>query len=100
PNIILGKPLEAPKAPLKFDPAAAKPTQKDRQLKADVAPTPSAENAPNASMSFLTPPAFKPSMPVPVSSGVAQRKSSSGTGNVQAPNVTASSGDSMTLAVI
>jgi hypothetical protein len=51
-------------------------------------------------MTFLTPPAFKPSMPVPVASGVSQRKNTSGTGNVQAPNVTATSGDSATLTVI
>jgi hypothetical protein len=100
PNIILGKPLEAPKAPLKFDPTAAKPTQKDRLVKTEAAPTPAPESSANAVVAFLTPSAFKPSMPVAVSSGVAQRKSSSGTGNVQAPNVTATSGDSMTLAVI
>ncbi len=100
PNIILGKPIDAPKAPLKFDPAAARPTQKSRQVKADVAPTPDAQNSPNPEMTFLTPPAFKPSMPVATASGVAQRKSTSGTGNVQAPNVSATSGDSLTLAVI
>ena len=99
PNIILGKPLEAPKAPLQFNAAAAKPMEKERQSSADPAPT-LAENSTNPVMAFLTPSTFKPSMPVPVASGAAQRKSTSGNGNVEAPNVTATSGDSATLAVI
>ncbi len=100
PNIILGKPLEAPKAPLQFNPTTARPTQRERPSNSDAAPSLSAENSANPVMTFLTPPAFKPSMPVPVASGTAQRKSTSGTGNVQAPNVTATSGESLTLAVI
>ncbi len=102
PNIILGKPIEAPKAPLQFNPSASKPTRRDRQTNADPAPSPAQENSATPLMTFLTPPAFKPSLPVPVTQGTAvQRKSASGTGNVQAPNVTAAtSGDSATLAVI
>lgn len=100
PNIILGKPIEAPKAPLQFNPAAAKPLEKNRQDNADPAPTVAPQNQANPVMAYLTPPTFKPSMPVPVASGAAQRQSTSGTGNVQAPNVTSTSGDSATLAVI
>ena len=39
PNIILGKPIDAPKAPLQFNPSAAKPTQRDRQTNAEPAPS-------------------------------------------------------------
>jgi len=100
PNIILGKPMEAPKAPLQFNPTASKPTQRDRQINTEAAPAPIPENAANPVMTFLTPSNFKPQMPVPVASGAAQRKSTSGTGNVQAPNVEATSGESLALAVI
>ena len=100
PNIILGKPIEAPKAPLQFNPTASKPTERQRQTNAEPAPAPTPENSANPVMTFLTPSNFKPAMPVPLTSGTAQRKSTSGTGNLQAPNVTATSGDSPTLAVI
>jgi hypothetical protein len=100
PNVILGKPMDAPKAPLQFNPTVSKPTQRDRNTNADPAPSPTQENAATPVMSFLTPSTFKPSMPVPVAQGAAAHKSS-GTGSVQAPNVSAaSSGDSATLAVI
>ncbi len=101
PNIILGKPIEAPKAPLQFNANAAKPTQRDRQTNAEPAPSPTQTMAANPVPTFLTPATFKPSLPVPVAQGGAVRRSSSGTGNVQAPDVsTAASGDSATLAVI
>ena len=100
PNIILGKPIEAPKAPLQFNPTAAKPVEKDHQTSAEPAPTLNSDNSPSPVMALLTPSAFKPSMPVPVASGAAQRRTTSGSGNVQAPNITATSGDSATLAVI
>ena len=99
PNIILGKPLDAPKAPMQFNATAAKPTQKDRQISADPAPTLNSENSPNPVMTFLTPSKFKPSMPMAVNSGASQRKSSGASANVEAPNVTTTSGDSVTLAV-
>ena len=101
PNIILGKPIDAPKAPLQFNASAARPTQRDRQSTAEPAPSPTQENTANPVMAFITPSTFKPSMPVPVAQAAAARKSSSGTGNIQAPNVSAAtSGDSTTLAVI
>ena len=101
PNIILGKPIEAPKAPLQFNPSAAKPMQRDRQTNAEPAPSPTQENSADPVMTLLAPPTFKPSLPVPVSQGGALRRNSSSNGNVQAPNVsTAASGDSATLAVI
>jgi hypothetical protein len=101
PNVILGKPIDAPKAPLQFNPSAAKPTQRERQTNAEPAPSATQDVAANPVPTFLTPATFKPSMPVPVTQGGAVRRSSSGNGNVQAPDVsTASSGDSATLAVI
>ena len=100
PNIILGKPVEAPKAPLQFNPAAAKPLEKNRADNSDPAPSVAQQSQANPVMAYLTPSTFKPSMPVPVASGAAQRQSTSGTGNVQAPNVPSTSGDSATLAVI
>jgi len=101
PNIIMGKPMEAPKAPLQFNPNASKPAQKDRLTNADPAPSPRQEDAANPAITFLTPSPFKPSLPVPVTQGGALRRSSSGTGNIQAPSVSAAtSGESSTLAVI
>ncbi len=100
PNIILGKTVEAPKAPLQFNPTAAKPTQRDRHTNAEPAPAPTQENPVNPVMTFLTPSTFKPQMPLPLASGTAQRRSTNGTANVQAPNVAATSGESLTLAVI
>jgi len=102
PNIILGKPIEAPKAPLQFSPTASKPTQKDRRADADPAPTVAPENPATALMTVLTPPAFKPSLPMPVSQGTAaQRKENNAATNVQAPDVSsATSGESATLAVL
>jgi hypothetical protein len=44
PNIILGKPIDAPKAPLQFNPSAARPTQRNRQSNAEPAPSPTQEN--------------------------------------------------------
>ena len=65
------------------------------------APSPTQEDTANPVMAYITPSTFKPSMPVPVAQAAAARKSSSGTGNIQAPNVSAAtSGDSTTLAVI
>jgi len=101
PNIILGKPLEAPKAPLQFNATAAKPTQMSRKVNADPAPTLTPERSDNPLLAVVTPPAFKPAMPVSVNSEASQRKSTSGAENVQAPNIASTtSGDSATLTVI
>jgi hypothetical protein len=100
PNIIFGKPVEAPKAPLQFNATAAKPTRRERQTNAEQTPAPTPENAANPVMTFLTPSNFKPQMPVPLASAAAQRRVISGTGSVQAPEVTATSGESLALAVI
>ena len=101
PNIILGKPLDAPKAPLQFNSSAAKPTIVDRKTNTEPAPTVNAESSANPMLTVVTTPTFKPLMPVPVNSGTAARKSTNASGNVQAPNVSAAtSGDSATLAVI
>jgi hypothetical protein len=101
PNIILGKPMEAPKVPLQFNASESKPTQRDRQTNAQAAPSATQENSASPIMTLLTPATFKPSLPMPVTQGTALRKSSSSAGNVQAPSVsTVTSGDSATLAVI
>ncbi len=99
PNIILGKPMETPKTPLQFNPMASRPAQRDWQSKAEAAPAPTPETAANP-MTFLTPSNFKPQMPVPAASGATERKNTSGTENIQAPNVQATSGESLALAVI
>ena len=69
PNIILGKPIEAPKAPLQFNPSAAKPNQKNRKTNAEPAPRIKPENSANARDDFPHPSQFQALMAVAVASG-------------------------------
>jgi Gram-negative bacterial TonB protein C-terminal len=87
PNLILGVPRAAPKAPLEA--SAAKPAPANKQAVAADAPAPTMASQQVPMVTFLAPSSFKPAMPVAVNQGAAQRRNSGGTQNVEAPSVDA-----------
>ena len=86
PNVILGKPMAAPKAPLLFNANDAKPTPANKQATADQAPAPAPASPQAPAAAFLTPSTFKPAMPVGASKGTVERRSSKNE-SMEAPNV-------------
>jgi Gram-negative bacterial TonB protein C-terminal len=82
PNIVLGKPSEAIKAPL--DPNDARPVQADRQLSAQDAPSVASSPNPTAPlMTFLKPSDTQPRLAIPLAGGGAPiQRSKGGSGSV------------------
>ncbi len=71
PNVLLGNPMVAPRAPLKYRPNAAKPTVRKREIDTE-APVPSiTATAPDLKLISLDPAIAQPRLPVPIASGVA-----------------------------
>ena len=66
PNMVLGNPLEAPKAPLQFDPNSAKPTQANRQLAPEAAPSVTSEAPKTPLVTYLDPSASQPRLAIPL----------------------------------
>jgi len=66
PNMVLGNPLEAPKAPLQFDPNSAKPTQANRQLAPEAAPSVSSEAPKTPLVTYLDPSSSQPRLAIPL----------------------------------
>jgi hypothetical protein len=66
PNMVLGNPLEAPKAPLQFDPNSAKPTQANRQLAPEAAPSVSSETPKMPLVTYLDPSSSQPRLAIPL----------------------------------
>jgi hypothetical protein len=66
PNVVLGNPLEAPKVPLKFDPSSARPTQTNRQLAPEAAPSLAPEAPKSPLMTNLDPSVSQPRLAIPL----------------------------------
>jgi hypothetical protein len=66
PNMVLGNPLEAPKAPLQTDPNSAKPTQVNRQLATEAAPSVTSEAPKTSLVTYLDPSASQPRLAIPL----------------------------------
>ncbi len=66
PNMVLGNPLEAPKAPLQFDPNSAKPTQANRQLAPEAAPSVTSEAPKTSLVTYLDPSSSQPRLAIPL----------------------------------
>jgi Gram-negative bacterial TonB protein C-terminal len=66
PNMVLGNPLEAPKAPLQTDPNSAKPTQVNRQFAPEAAPSVSAEAPKTSLVTYLDPSSSQPRLAIPL----------------------------------
>ena len=66
PNMVLGNPLEAPKAPLQFDPNSAKPTQANRQLAPEAAPSVTSEAPKTPLVTYLDPSSSQPRLAIPL----------------------------------
>jgi hypothetical protein len=66
PNMVLGNPLEAPKAPLQFDPNSAKPTQANRQIAPEAAPTVTSEAPKTPLVTYLDPSSSQPRLAIPL----------------------------------
>src|SRR5215469_8913726 len=79
PNMVLGNPLEAPKAPLQVDPNSAKPTQVNRQLAPEAAPTVTSETPKTPLVTYLDPSSAQPRLAIPLA-GVAKPTLRTGNG--------------------
>ena len=66
PNMVLGNPLEAPKAPLQVDLNSAKPTQVNRQLAPEAAPTVASETPKTPLVTYLDPSSSQPRLAIPL----------------------------------
>jgi hypothetical protein len=66
PNMVLGNPMEAPKAPLQTDPNSAKPTQVNRQLATEAAPSVTSEAPKTSLVTYLDPSASQPRLAIPL----------------------------------
>jgi hypothetical protein len=66
PNMVLGNPMEAPKAPLQTDPNSAKPTQVNRQLAPEAAPSVTSEAPKTSLVTYLDPSASQPRLAIPL----------------------------------
>jgi Gram-negative bacterial TonB protein C-terminal len=66
PNMVLGNPLEAPKARLQFDPNSAKPTQANRQLAPEAAPSVTSEAPKTPLVTYLDPSSSQPRLAIPL----------------------------------
>ena len=66
PNMVLGNPLEAPKAPLQIDPNSAKPTQVNRQLAPEAAPSVTSEAPKTPLVTYLDPSSSQPRLAIPL----------------------------------
>lgn len=105
PNIVLGKPLDMPKAPLRFRPDAARPTRPDAQTDPETAPAPdvaSIKTLATPFVSFLEPTNAQPRLPMPSPAAPVARRQ--GRGEVTEPGdpviATPGAGDSSSLVVI
>ncbi len=66
PNMVLGNPSQPPKAPVNFDANAAKPTQTNKQLAPEAAPSVTGETPKTPLMSYLDPSTSEPRLAIPV----------------------------------
>jgi Gram-negative bacterial TonB protein C-terminal len=100
PNIVLGTPSEAPKAPLA--PSDASPTRATRNVTSIAAPTPTPEIASEPLMAFLPPSTTQPRLPVATAvaakptRNATEEGGSKGAGNAEK----LSSGDGVDLLVL
>jgi hypothetical protein len=78
PNMVLGNPIQAPKAPVNFDPNSAKPTQANRQLAPEAAPSVATDAPKSSLMTYLDPSSSQPRLAIPVAGAA---KPSARTGN-------------------
>ena len=85
PNIVVGNPTDEPKAAFKFKASDAKPTQANRQVAADPAPTVAAVTPQAQLTTFLPPSNTLPKLAIPTAVPVAPVRSSA-TGQTGAPS--------------
>ena len=79
PNIVIGDPTPALKSPVKVDPNTARPTQANRQLAPEAAPTVTQETPKTPLVSYLDPSTSQPRLAIPVA-GAAKPNVKSGNG--------------------
>jgi hypothetical protein len=79
PNMVLGDPSQALKSPVKVDPNTAKPTQVNRQIAPEAAPTLAPEISKSPLASYLDPSASQARLAIPVA-GAAKPTMRSGNG--------------------
>jgi hypothetical protein len=79
PNMVLGNPAEALKAPVKFDPNSAKPTQANRQLAPEAAPTIAPQSPQTPLATYLDPSTSQPRLAIPLA-GAAKPTMKTGNG--------------------
>ena len=83
PNMVLGNPTQPPKAPVNFDPNSAKPTQANRQLAPEAAPSVASDTPKTPLMSYLDPSTSQPRLAIPVA-GAAKPTAKTGNGAASA----------------
>ena len=83
PNMVLGNPTEPLKAPVNFDPNTAKPTQANRQLAPEAAPSVAAETPKTPLMTYLDPSTSQPRLAIPLA-GAAKPAAKTGNGTTSA----------------
>ena len=79
PNMVLGDPSQSLKSPVKVDPNTAKPTQVNRQIAPEAAPTLAPDSSKSPLASYLDPSASQPRLAIPVA-GAAKPIMKSGNG--------------------
>ena len=79
PNMVIGDPTPALKSPVKVDPNTARPTQANRQLAPEAAPTVTQETPKTPLVSYLDPSTSQPRLAIPVA-GAAKPNVKSGNG--------------------
>ena len=101
PNMVLGNPLDAPKAPMQFDPNSAKPTQANRQLAPEAAPSVTSEAPKSPLVTYLDPSASQPRLAIPLA-GAAKPTLKAGNGGASgtASGGVAAPGDGNDLLVV
>lgn len=99
PNMILVKPLDAPK--LQFNPSASKPSLIDRKVTDDAPPSPAPVNPAVPVMTIVAPTqAPQLLMPVPAASGIAARVNTDSRSSAEAPTVSVTADGSNVLVLV
>ncbi len=101
PNMVLGNPSEALKAPVNFDANAAKPTQTNRQLAPEAAPSVTGETPKTPLMSYLDPSTSQPRLAIPVAAAAKPTmKTGNGAASASANGGVSAPGDGNDLLVV